>query len=90
MFRLVSTGSSTGLQPVDAMTRGEGARGFGLYAGQNVLVGRHGESGVAWPSRSLTTLTGTPAFKERRVGVAKVVEPDARDAARSHDCVEDL
>ena len=40
---------------------------------------------VAWPSRSETTLGWTPAFSANgRVGVADVVQPDARQAVLCH------
>jgi hypothetical protein len=45
----------------------EGARRFGLHARQDVLVDGHRESGVAWPSRLLTTF-GTPDRRSRLHG----------------------
>jgi hypothetical protein len=34
--------------------------------------------GVEWPSRSLTTLMGTPAFRRSVARVSQVVQSDAR------------
>jgi len=46
---------------------------------------------LAWPSLSLTTLTGTPSFKQQgAVGVAQVVEADDRYAGAAGDPLEGL
>lgn len=48
------------------------------------------KAGVAWPSRSLTTLTGTPALMSRVAWVWRVVEADGWDAGSGHDPFERL
>jgi hypothetical protein len=68
---------------------GEVGCGFGAHAGQDVLVGGHGESGVGVAESFRHDLDRYPVGDEER-GVAQIVESDSGQARFGDDAGEEL
>ena len=68
---------------------GEGEGGFVLHAGDDVLVGGHGESGGGVAESFGDDVDGDAGFEEQGgVGVAEVVEPDSWQPGAGDELLE--